>query len=405
MLLTSLRGGGIPRNKLRYVSVPLLLVGAAFAIVSLISGLEGELIYNIDVSIGALLSGTVQYAFIMIFFPLMAGYYLSVDKLNSMMRFISLGYLLPMFLTLILISQGAPESLREAFFFSGRALGTYGNAVSFAGVLMIVLPYYTILYVTEKRFWKLIGFVGVNLTIVCLVLTISFSGVLIFLSLVIGNMLLALVWHDHPICKYKSEFAYLAIITALVITTVGGIAAISSPEIKKNMTNRIFFLNEANTKNVELENFGSADQRLYLIDTALNLINDREGGLLWGHGMRQTESLPAFSFYGPHLDVHLLYLLLWIEGGFILALLYIIFLLLLIRNVMKLAKISPSGAVAVGSAVIAIALFGMLNPHLYLRYFWIPILPAFVNWNAHLRDYNLGREKCISKHGDINNVA
>jgi hypothetical protein len=274
--------------------------------------------------------------------------------------------------------------MREAFFFAGRALGTYGNAVSFAAVLVIVLPYYAILFVTEKGLWRAIGAIGVNLTMICLALTISFSGMLVFLCLLIGNILLAFAWRDHPLRKFKSKFVSLGISTTLFLSITTGIAMMYSPELQEVMTHRLFFLDPSSTTNVELENFGSADQRLYLIDTALKLIQERDGGILSGHGMRQTDKIPAFSYYGPHQEVHLIYLLLWIEGGLILVGVYLAFLFFLIRNVVNLAKISPTAAVAVGSAVAAITLFGMLNPHLYLRYFWIPILPAFVNWNGYL---------------------
>ena len=371
--------------RLRYVSVPLLVVGGLFVVVSLLSGLEGSIIYGISISLETLLSGTVQYAFIMIFLPLLASYYVTIDKLKSTMRFIGLGYLFPMILTIILTPESSPESMREAFFFAGRALGTYGNAVSFAAVLMIVLPHYALLFVTEKGFWRAIGLTGVNLTMICLALTISFSGMLIFLCLLAGNILLAFVWRDHPLHTFKLKFINLAIFTTLFLSITAGIAIAFSPALQEVMMHRLFFLDQSSETPLELENLGSADQRLYLIDVALKLINDRDGGLLSGHGMRHTASIPAFSFYGPHQEVHLIYLLLWIEGGLILLVLYLVFLFFLIRNVMKLARISPTGAVAVGSAVVALTLFGMLNPHLYLRYFWIPILPAFVNWDGYLR--------------------
>lgn len=387
MLSMVMRVDGTRHIKLRYASTPLLLVGYAFMTVSFLSGIEGLLFFDLGdgFSIGRLLSGTSQYAFIMIFLPLFASHYLSVDKLKHVIRYISIGYLLPMVLNLFFLPHTTPERLREIFFFANRALGSYGNANTFSGLLVMILPYYVFLSITEKGFWRAIGYVGVSLSLLCLFLTVSFSGVLVLIVLIIANILLALFWRGHPIHKYKYRVIHLSISTVFFVTIVSVIATSYMPSIMEDVAVRLFFLDESNTKSIEVENLGSGEARLRLIDVALGLIKSRDGGLLLGHGMRQSEALHEFSFAGPHQEVHLIYLLLWIEGGFILLLLFGAYLLLLIRNVIKLSKIAPFEAVVVGSAVLGLALFGMTYPHMYMRFFWVPLLPAFVNWDAYLR--------------------
>ncbi|TRZ92018.1 MAG: hypothetical protein D4R88_01085 [Methanosarcinales archaeon] len=387
MLLIAIKGGRTNHTKLHSVSYPLLLVGYAFMIVSFLSGIEGLLFFGLgDVfSIGRLLSGTSQYAFIMIFLPLFASHYLSANNLKHVMRYISFGYFLPMLLSLFFLPHATDGRLREVFYFANRALGSYGNANTFSGLLVMILPYYVFLSITEKGFWRAMGYVGVSLSLLCLFLTVSFSGMLALIVLIIANILLALFWCGHPIHKYKYRAIHLSISTVFFVTIVFVIATSYMPSIIEDVAVRLFFLDESNTKSIEVENLGSGEARLRLIDVALGLIKSRDGGLLLGHGMRQSEALHEFSFAGPHQDVHLIYLLLWIEGGFILLLLFGAYLLLLIRNVIKLAKIAPFEAVAVGSAVLGLALFGMTYPHMYMRFFWVPLLPAFVNWDAYLR--------------------
>jgi hypothetical protein len=114
------------------------------------------------------------------------------------------------------------------------------------------------------------------------------------------------------------------------------------------------------------------------------MIDTRHGGLLTGHGVRESEALSEFSFAGPHQEIHLIYLLLWVEGGFILLACFCLYLALLLKNAAALAAEYPSEAVVAGSAVVALALFGFTYPHLYMRYFWVPLLPAFPNWRRAL---------------------
>jgi len=110
----------------------------------------------------------------------------------------------------------------------------------------------------------------------------------------------------------------------------------------------------------------------------LKLLKERMGGFLYGHGVRQTSYLPEFNFGGNGLDIHLLYLLLWVEGGFILAATFGVYLLLLLRNCINLAKTHPAEAITLATALLSLALFGLFLPHAYLRYFWLPLLPAFI---------------------------
>lgn len=388
MLLVILRSGKIYCSRLRLVSKPLVLVGVIFTVCSLISGVEGLVFYGVDdgFSLGSLLSGTVQYAFIMIFLPIFASQYLSADNLKQVIRYIGLGYLFPMILTLVFLPHSSPERARQVFYFASRALGAYGNANTFAGIIVMILPYYVYLAITDRGRWRVMGYLSVMLSFICLFLTVCFSGTITLVIVIVVNIVFAVFWTGHPIYKYKARFIQLAAVSIFCTVTVSSIAIANMPSIMEDVSTRLFFLNADNDKAVELDNLGSGAGRMELINIALRLIESRKGALLWGHGMRQTSAIHDFSFAGPHQDIHLIYLLLWVEGGLVLLLLFLAYLLLMFRNVTKLAKIYPFEAMAVGTAGLGLALFGMFYPHMYMRFFWIPLLPAFVNWGAYLHE-------------------
>jgi hypothetical protein len=125
------------------------------------------------------------------------------------------------------------------------------------------------------------------------------------------------------------------------------------------------------------ESIGSMSQRIELIERAMDLVVSRSGGVFLGHGLRQSFAYTPFHFAGPALDVHMQFILLWIEGGFVLMLLYILFLGLIARQVFRAAKNHPAEALMMGASLVAIIFTGAMSPHLYLRYFWVPLLPAF----------------------------
>ncbi len=382
MLLTAARGGDESRRMWHLVCHPLFRAGLAFVTLSALSGLEGVTLYQTSAgfSFARLLSGTSQYAFILMFVPLLASHYLTIARLRHFMRWLSLGYFLPMVLTLVCLPHSSPERLRELFFFSNRALGSYGNANAFSGLLVVVFPYYIFLAIAEKGLWRALGYFGVTLSLACLFLTVSFSGGLSLVALIAVNVVVALCWRRHPMRTHTYRLVHMSACVSVLLVALWALTSTYLPSAFDDVSRRLAVFGDTNTNRIEINDLGNGAGRMELIRIGLEMISARHGGLLTGHGIRESEALPEFSFAGPHQEIHVIYLLLWVEGGFILLACFCAYLALLLKNAAALAAEYPSEAVVAGSAVVALALFGFTYPHLYLRYFWVPLLPAFPNW-------------------------
>ncbi len=428
----------------------MLILGSIITFLCLLSGITAPLLYKISIRWSSLLSGTLQYAFIFIGFPLLAFFFLSVNKLRTAIRYIALGYLFPMLLTILMLPVNFSPHLRELFYFANRALGTYGNAVGFALVLVITFPFYVYLVATEKGFWQKVGYVGVIALLHCLFLTASFSGIFVFILVVFSNLLLMTVWKNNPLRQAIKET--ISRFVLILFLYAGSYVALSyySPIMVEKVSDRIFSIlqksvsapqaivpapssapqaqtplpqeptpapqaqtplpqeptpapqaqtplpqeptpapqaqtplpqesappPQAHTQASVMVQ--TASLRMDLNYKALKLIQERNGGVFFGHGLRQTSLMPEFNLEGNGLDVHLIYLLLWAEGGLILVLAFLGYFGLLFRNCINLSKTHSDEALAIGNSVLALVLFCFFHPHVYLRYFWVPLLLAFV---------------------------
>lgn len=367
------------------VSFTLLLIGALFVVLCFVSGAEGFLLYGVDVSLPALLSGTVQYAFILLILPLIGAHYLTSGNLRSALRYISFSYLFPMILVLLCLPHSTPERLRAVFFFNNRALGSYGNPNTFAAIIGMTFFLYLYLAITDEGRWRIVGQVGILLCLLCTFLSVSFSGALIMLCVIIANLTLCFFWSRHPFRRHRGRLAVLAVSTLLFTIVVSSAGVARWPWILEDVLVRLSAVQTSNVSRLQVRQIGSAEDRLQLMQLGLDLIAERHGGILAGHGMKQTEQLRQFSFAGVSQTVHQVYLLLWVEGGLVLLLVFGCYLIQMFRNVWALARAFPDEGVAVGSALLGLVVFGMFNPHIYMRFFWIPALPAFIDWRAHTR--------------------
>lgn len=361
----------------------LFIIGGIFVLLCLISGFTADMSgVNHNINWKSLLSGTLQYAFILLILPLLANIFLKYETLRTAIRFIALGYLFPMLINIAIAPVNMLPELREMFFVANRALGTYGNANSFAEVLVITFPLYIYLIAKEKGLWQLTGYIGLIALLDCLVLSGSFSGLITFVTVIIMNMILLAFWKKNPLRRHVKQIFYnTLILSALFILSYIGLSYYA-PTLMEKTENRLFLKTHAEIIEEAATDFSdTVNTRMELNYRGLDLLIQRNGGIFYGHGLRQTANLPQFNFGGNGLDVHLLYLLLWIEGGFILAVTFGIYLLLLLKNCITMAKTNPSEALVFATSVIAIMVFALFLPHNYLRYFWVPLLPAFLTIN------------------------
>jgi hypothetical protein len=137
---------------------------------------------------------------------------------------------------------------------------------------------------------------------------------------------------------------------------------------------------------LELQNIGSANIRLELIDRAIDLLQKRGWGVLFGHGLRQTYTLPQFQFGDDGLDVHLIYLLLWLETGAVGVALYVGYFGLLSWMASRSAGIEAVTRYAALAPVAIFLLIGVFMPHMYLRFFWVPLIPAMMMAMSDMRE-------------------
>jgi hypothetical protein len=356
---------------------PQIFLGGVFVSACLLSGIQGSLSGSVRFQTVDFATSVVQYAFVFLFLPIVASWYITPSRLWFFLRLVALGYFLPMLVALLLMHPIAPEGAREVFFVAGRACGSFGNANAFAGVLNIVMPFYLILAIADRGFWQWLGIAGVGFSLLCLVLTVSFGGVLLLLVLLFVNVPLVLVWRSHPVRKYWRQFAKMVAVIALVVFPSFGVL-MSSPWTRGQIEDRLKLVRYVAVEELLRQgSMGSASNRLGMIDEAAEMIADRQGGL-WGHGLGQSSAESRYS-----QEVHFIYLLLWIEGGVLLLLAYVAFLGGMLRNIGSLVVMNPVVGTTIGCSVVALILFGMINPHIYLRFYWIPLLPAFVNWDAY----------------------
>lgn len=381
----------------------MLGAGSLFVGLCILSGITAQISgANPHVNWRTLFSGTIQYSFIFLALPVIAAFFLSLGNLRTAIRYIALGYIPTMIINILLAPEGAFPYLREMYFSANRAMGTYGNANSLAEVLLVTLPLYVYLIATEKGIWQKVGYVGLIAVLDCLFLSGSFSGAIALVIITIANLALFGIWKKHPLRPYgKTLLSQTVLITCLFACSYAAIA-FYAPYIVEKVKDRIFPSTMSITINPPQEIVSgqkvevadapqsaevvppptvlqqTVNTRMELNYRAIAKIKERHGGLFYGHGLRQTSSLPEFDFGGNGLDVHLLYLLLWAEGGLILALALVAYLLLLFWNCFNIAKTQPAEGIALATGVLSLALFGLFLPHDYLRYFWIPLLPAFV---------------------------
>ena len=143
----------------------LITIGTAFCIWAIFSACIGNFYYH-QLFLLPFLQSVAQYAFVLIMFPILAVYFLK-DKVHTAIKLICLSYFPPMLFNVLLIPDNAPGILRTLFFYSGRALGTYGNANSFSLVLILVLPLYVYLATLPEKSWKILSYVGQVLSLLC----------------------------------------------------------------------------------------------------------------------------------------------------------------------------------------------------------------------------------------------
>ncbi|OQW92462.1 MAG: hypothetical protein BWK78_01670 [Thiotrichaceae bacterium IS1] len=354
---------------------PILGIGILFTTLGMLSSIEGVFLEKTDISLSRLFSVDSQYAFIMIFLPLIVARWVNIEKIWIFFKMVAVSYLVPMLVTVMSLHPNTPWEIQEVIFVYHRAAGTYGNPNAFAGVLAITIPIYWILGTIERGWWRMVGFTGGILIFGCLFLTGSFGSILMFLALLMFNLLWSLIWRYHPARIHL--FRNISIGAGLILVFLIALGGLMDTELvqKGPLKNRIDLL-MYDTGQADITEYGSAAYRMEINREYLEMIERRIGGL-WGHGLGQSMIVTNREH-----DAHLVYLLLWVEGGLWLLLIYLFFLVILLRNALRLTFLHPTIGMVVCTQIIAIVLFGFVTPHIYMRYYWIPVLPAFINWRT-----------------------
>lgn len=386
-LCRSFRVGNV-KDRLRYLK-PLLITGVIFTVVAFASIATSYYIYSdeIETNIKTIISSTIQYGFVLLALPLIVNTYTSYRTQSQLLRLLAIAYFPIMFLTVVFTSRSFWPDLHYYFFPTQRAIGTFGNANVFAGIICMAFPYYAYLISLSERKWQVLGYIGCIFACLCLCLTLSFGGILVFLSVVIFNLLLLFFWKGHPARMKKGVFFKHTLGVILLFIASLPLLYAYAPITAKIVERRFSWSSpppiedpnfSAWNTEIHFNNLGSLRQRLGLIKMGFELVGERNGGVFYGHGLNQTPEYLESHFNSIPLAIHLTYLLMWVEGGLLLMLAFIFYLVLLLKNCILLSREHPKEALTIVSVLASFGALGMVSPHLYLRYFWVLLLPAFL---------------------------
>ena len=290
---------------------------------------------------------------------------------------VGVGYLTPMVVSVILAMTGQMSSENSWFFSVNRAIGSYGNANSFAAVILIVFPLYMQLTAEgESYFEKKIGIAGLLCSAVCLFMTVSFSAWLVLAVILILNFAYLLLSSKHPLRHYRFRaVGWLLFITSIAPLVIMALLK-SFPEILEAVNYRLLLDRD---EDVSMETVGSGAERIELMHIAAGeLIKRSIVGIFFGHGLGQSLFSPNFNFDGVVVVVHNLPLLISLESGLIATILFYLYFLFLVAAIWRTRRDHPLLALTLLNSVLLFLCYTLFNPHFYLRYFWVPLLPAFV---------------------------
>jgi hypothetical protein len=387
-----------PHHFFKKIDAPLLGVGILFVALAVMSVVLSNMmsISVVPISWSAAISGTVQYGFIFIGFPLIASALLKKESIGQYMKLIAIGQLVPLLLAIIVAPNESFPELRGYLYWAGRTIGTFGNANSFAAVIVVTIPIYVWLMSERLWQWKILGLFGTACSLISLYLTGSFSGILTLAFVVAINLVILLPLKRHPARQnlvgcIKGAFKILAA-TLLFLLGVHLYAPTTTCKVDERLLSLVNYNCSQVVEQVSATSESSAQTqvrpaimlktastRMDLSFNALELVAERGAkSLVLGHGIRQTTLDPRFHINGTPLDIHMLYILLWVEGGLVLMLAFVAFVALLLNNCYKMANDHPYEALALASGILALATICAFLPHTYLRYFWVPLLPAFI---------------------------
>ncbi|WP_338620450.1 hypothetical protein [Paludibacterium sp. THUN1379] len=344
-----------------------------------------------------------QYGFVMVALPLIAERFFSM-RVHTLIRWLAVGYLVPMMIGLVLLNHAIPEFIRSHFYSVHRAIGTYGNANGFANVIILMLPFYTYLASCDFGRWRIVGFLGQTLSIVSLVLTVSFSGWLGLLMLCVLAVypLSQLVRSRHIEIKqiflfFLKSFLWVLMTSCLVyfyaktVTTdlsprvdsaaiklTEMVRTVVGPDVASAHVSESFDQVPATSDQVPVTSHGevgSAIQRMQLIRMGFHEIRHYGGNIVWGVGLGNSVYSSNFKFFGVQLDIHNTYMLLWLECGLLSAIAFFCYFWTGARTLFL--DNSSLERIPAALACFMFLFIALVNPHLYLRYLWVPLFPIF----------------------------
>lgn len=350
-------------------ALPLIIGALFFVVIGAITAMLPAISNNQPFDAERFLSTTAQYAFVFILFPIAALILRSPTDVDCYVKAVAIGYFLPMIVTLgAIILPIIPTSLIT---FEDRASAFYGNPNAFATVIALTLPVYFSLSLNLRVRWCAFGLIGVGISFVCLVLTASFSGAFVVFAVTIACLVFMLAR------SRKKLWRFLVLICVFSLSFGGGFLLLffSSDSLSRSANRLMEAIGKRVTESSAAGAGSSVDIRLRLINEALDRIYANNSILGIGLGQAQLYS-------DLNSQVHMLFLLLMEEGGVFLLVAFVVIISILWKNALGMYRRSPDIALPIIIQVFSISASSLFHPHIYLRYFWIPLLPAFTAWHA-----------------------
>ncbi|WP_105432654.1 MULTISPECIES: O-antigen ligase [Neorhizobium] len=240
----------------------------------------------------------------------------------------------------------------------GKRLATVLRNPNLAAAINALTLPILLFFWSSGRLKSYVALPAVSLILVTVVLTSSNSG--LFVTIVSLGVFTATISTPRLLLRLASG----------AVLVVGALALFGSKDLfPQTFQRRVLDAISSG----EISEAGTFASRAALMEEALQTISDR-GIWLVGIGADQFRQVSV-----QEAPVHNLYLLLWVEGGLLAFIGWMMFScigLLLLLAVRK-GNGDKSAMAAVITTIVAILIIAFSNPHMYARYWTIPVFLSF----------------------------
>ncbi|WP_172967658.1 O-antigen ligase [Hydrogenovibrio sp. JE_KL2] len=297
-----------------------------------------------------------------------ANHFIKFENLHSFFKIVGIAYLIPLLMSLSALAFNFPH--HDLFFSASRAIGTFGNANSFAYITLLMLPIILFLVLKSGGCYARVAWIVV-LTVLLfnLLLTMSFSAFLILLFLIFVNSVLFYKYRKRLPRHFLKKYLMWIVGIGFVMGASLFLITLFNSSFHNTLLLRL---------NIGHSGLGSSADRISLMENALEILLKTPQNFLLGIGLQQA-SFYELSPSGVAETVHNTYILMLLETGAFGLLAFLMIWFQLYKNINSLKYLDLSVYILLLNLFLIFLLIMFFNPHTYLRYFFIPVMPIFVS--------------------------